>query len=568
MPIYPRIRRGNTTAAIVCVFALMAASAGLPRALCAQSDASVAGARGGVAAGGELDNYLRYLQTVGKVPLGAWSLRTFSAEEVDTLTAVSGPHPWQRSWIFSRPAGARHFSVLPAAAAVRYNSGFPFGSNDGPVWAGRGLTTSFQGGVAFAWGALSAVLDPIVFRAENRPFTLQPNGENGVGRLANGDYPEMVDLPQRFGDGAYSKFDPGESTIRLDLLGVSAGITTANQWWGPATVFPVLLGNNAAGVPQVFFGTERPTNIGIGRLQARVVYGLESQSKFSPVVGPDTFVSADTSGRRRFMSGLVLTFTPRPIPGLEIGAARYFHQAWFGQVLASELRSPFEGILKSTIREGVSIPGVDNRDVLKNQLASVFARWVLPHSGFEVYAEYGHEDHNFDTRDLIEEPDHSRIAMAGLRKVFTHADNSFSAFSAEFIDASAPTLLRHRTEGLIYVHFPLRQGHTEDGQLLGADIGVGSPTGQRLAWESFSTSGHTMWYVRRVTQDNEQTYLSSGTTTYGASHLLGTLGYQQRRFGRGFDVVYGVSVSEGKRGPELSPQTNVGGTLAVVLKRR
>lgn len=562
MPIYFTPRGGNTTRTLVCIAALLAAPLGRVRA---QSDQSVVGARGGIAAGGELDNYLRYLETLGRVPLQPWSLRTFSAPEVDTLTRVTGEHPWAQSWLFQRPAGTRHFAVLPISGAVRYNSAFPFGGNDGPIWAGRGATTSVQGGLAFAWGPVSAVLDPIAFRAENQSFALQRNGETGRLVFADGDYPNAVDRPQRFGNGAYSKFDWGESTVRIDLLGLSAGITTANQWWGPATVFPVILGNNAPGVPQVFLGTERPINVWIGRFQARVVYGFERQSDFSPVVGPDTFVNGDLSGRRRFMSGLVATFTPAPIPGLELGAARYFHQAWLGRIGSSELKTPFEGILKSSIPKGVAIPGIDNQDVLKNQLASVFARWVLPHSGFEVYAEYGHEDHNYDLRDLIEEPDHSRIAMAGLRKVFQRGPAKFSAFRAEFIDGSSPTLLRHRTEGYIYLHYPLKQGHTQDGQLLGANIGVGSPSGQNIAWETFSATGRSTWYVQRVVEDNQDTFIRSGIATHRVTHLLGTVGYERHRFGHNADLVYGVSATEGKRGPELRPTTNIGATLTVVV---
>ncbi|MGI8548381.1 MAG: hypothetical protein ACR2M1_13805, partial [Gemmatimonadaceae bacterium] len=453
MPIYSTPLVRNTMVSVLCGGLLLLSPRG---SVSAQSERSISGTAGGLAAGGELDNYVRYLQTTGRAPLGPWSLRGFSAPVVDSLTAIAGAHPWASSWVFQRHhssgGAARHFAILPVAATARFNSPFPFGGNDGPVWAGRGLTTSVQGGVAMAFGPLSAVLDPIVFRAENSSFTLAPNGESGIGRFADADFPQKIDRPQRFGDGAYSEFDLGESTLRLDVLGVSAGLSTANQWWGPATVFPVILGNNAAGVPHVFLGTERPTNIGIGTVQARLLYGLERQSNFSPVVGPDTFVNGDLSGRKRFMSGLVLTFNPGPIPGLELGAARYFHQAWFGRIGSPELRSPFEGIVKTSIPVGVAVPGADNQDALKNQLASLLGRWVLPHSGFEVYAEYGHEDHNYDVRDLLEEPDHSRIAMAGLRKVFQRSETRFSAFRAEFIDGSEPTLGRHRPEGLVYVH--------------------------------------------------------------------------------------------------------------------
>ena len=539
----------------------------VPATTAAQSQASIVGAQGGVVAGGELDNYLRYLQTTGQVPLAAWGLRPFSASEVDALSKVSGPHPWKGSWLF-RTDSTHHFSVLPVTATAGYNSAFPWGSNDGAVWAGRGLTTSLQGGFAAAWGPVSLVVNPIVFRAENAAFTLQPNGESGRGVFRNGDYPNNVDLPQRFGNGAYSKFDWGQSAIRIDWFGVTAGFSTANQYWGPATVFPVILGNNAAGVPHAFLGTERPTNIGIGRVQARVVYGMERQSDFSPVTGPATFTTVDQPGTRRFMSGLVATFSPNLIPGLEIGAARYFHQAWDGQIDSRELRSPFEGILKSSVSKGLAIPGVDDKDVLKNQLASVFGRWVLPHSGFELYAEYGHEDHNADLRDLELEPDHSRIAMAGFRKVFVHSDNSFSALRAEYIDASEPTLGRNRGEGEVYVHSVLRQGHTQDGQLLGADIGVGSPAGAQLAWESYSPRGRTTWYLQRIVQNNQTSLLSSDTPSFLAQHLFATVGYEHHRFGEMADLVYGVALTEGKRGGALSRETNISASIGLTAHLR
>ena len=562
MPIYsPRLRRNTIRVILSAAVALLA----IASTASGQSEASIVGARGGVPAGGELDNYLRYLQSMGQVPLGAWGLRPFSADEVDSLSKVSGAHPWQQSWMF-RTDSAHHFSVLPLTANAGFNSAFPWGGNDGAVWAGRGLTTSVSGGVAAAWGPISLVLDPIVFRAENRSFTLQPNGQTGNARFANGDFPSEVDLPQRFGNGPYSRFDWGQSTLRIDWFGISAGVSTANQYWGPATVFPVILGNNAAGIPNVFIGTERPTNIGIGKIQAHVEYGIESQSAFSPVVGPDTFTDADHPGTRRFMSGLVVTFSPAAIPGLELGAARFFHQAWTGHIGSSELSSPFEGLLKSSLPTATPIPGIgNNKDLLKNQLASVFARWVLPHSGFEMYAEYGHEDHNADLRDLESEPDHSRIAMVGFRKTFVKSGTRFSALRAEYIDGSAPTLARYRDEGLVYVHGVLRQGHTQDGQLLGADIGVGSPAGAQVAWDTYSTGGSSTWYVQRITQDNPAPLLADQPATYYSSHLFATVGYERHRFGRVADLMYGAAVTEGKRGPSLTRATNISATVGTVV---
>ena len=565
MPIYSTPLTRNTMRAVLgcaTAFLILSGSAN------GQTEASIEGARGGMSAGGELDNYTRYLQTIGRVPLSAWGIRPFSAAEVESLSTVSGAHPWGGSWLF-KSRGAQHFSVLPLTATAGFNSAFPWGSNDGAVWAGRGLTTSLQGGVSAAFGPISLVVNPIVFRAENTAFTLQPNGGIGNGRFASGDAPNNVDLPQRFGNGAYSRFDWGQSTLRVDWLGVTAGISSANQYWGPATVFPVILGNNAAGIPHVFLGTERPTNIGIGRVQARVVYGMESQSDFSPIVGPDTFVDVTNyPGTRRFMSGLIVTFSPAPIPGLELGAARFFHQAWRGHIGSSEIRAPFEGLLKNSLPTDIVVPGSTDKEPLKNQLASLFGRWVLPHSGFELYAEYGHEDHNADLRDLESEPDHSRIAMVGFRKAFVRSDTTFSTFTAEYTDASNLTLARNRGEGAVYVHTVLRQGHTQDGQLLGADIGVGSPAGANLAWETYSPSGRARWYVQRIVQNNQSSLLLSNVPLLAAQRLFATIGYERHRFGSIADLVYGAAVTEGKRGDMLKRETNLSATIGLVAHLR
>ena len=527
-----------------------------------QTATSVNGVRAGITAGGELENYLRNLQTIGLVPLGAWGLRPFSAPEADVLTNVTGPHPWAKSWLFGRET-ARGLVVLPISVTEHFNSSFPVGSNNYGVWVGRGLTTEAHGGIAAAWGPLTLVLDPMFFRAENQSFALQPNGQSGNGRFAHGDLPDNIDLPQRFGDRPYSRFDLGQSTLRIDLRGFAAGMTTANQYWGPATTFPVILGNNAAGIPHAFIGTSHPTNVGIGNVQAQLDYGIEGQSDFSPVVGPDTFTDVNRPGRKRFMSGLIGTFSPRGLPGLELGAARFFHQAWFGHIGGAELSSPFEGLLKNSLPGGQRVQGLGSTDVLKNQLASVFARWVLPASGFELYAEYGHEDHNADSRDLAAEPDHSRISTFGFRKVLLRTPTTFSVLRAEYIDGTDPTLGRNRAEGGAYVHGVLLQGHTQYGQLLGADIGAGSPAGAELAWESYTPGGHTTLYARRVVDNNESAAFSTTLAPSGSQHLMGTLGYEAVRFGKSLDFTYGAALTAARRAPELPKETNLGFTIGV-----
>lgn len=529
----------------------------------AQSPSNVTGARS-MTVNSEIENYLRYVLGRDTANTTPWSLRRFTSAQAAALTQRADSltlDPWRTTWL-RRGVAAQAVALLPAEASVRYNSTYPFGSNDGPIWAGKGATVAVSGGVAGRLGPLSVVIDPELVGAQNLAFPLAPNGRAGALRFGDADYPSDVDHPQRFGTRPYIRLYPGESVIQLTGLGMVAGATTADQWWGPASTFPLILGDNAPGIPSVFIGTDAPKPIGIGSLHARLTYGIETQSAFSPVVGPDTFVNATFPGRKRAMAGLVAVYQPRWIPHLELGGARFFHLAWTGHLTSTMLSQPFRGLLERG--SATAEANGESAAAVNNQLASLFFRWVLPRSGFELYSEYGHEDHNYDLRDLAAEPDHSRSIMAGLRKSFRHSPSGFSGLRIEYVDASEPTLGRHRDEGGVYVHTVLRQGHTEAGQLLGTFIGVGSFAGAIVAWDSYSAGGRSSWYVQRTSVNNQRQLLLTGVPNYAASQLSGTAGYERYRIGKRVDWTYAASLTDAKRAAALSPSVNVNLTVGIV----
>ena len=81
-----------------------------------------------------------------------------------------------------------------------YNSTYPFGGNDGVVWAGRGLRRRSSRRALQSRGVLSATLAPVVFRAENQSFDLFANGQTENLSFNDGQFPLMIDKPQRFGE--------------------------------------------------------------------------------------------------------------------------------------------------------------------------------------------------------------------------------------------------------------------------------------------------------------------------------------------------------------------------------
>lgn len=486
-----------------------------------------------ISAGSDLENYLRYLQAMSRASDYPWSVRPFSPSQLEDLLEKTPDHPWQHRYqLAARGDRLAEVGVIAPRATVFFNSSFPYGSNDGPVWVGRGLTYEIQAGLFARLGPLTLTLAPVAFRAENAAFAVfdtLPSCPPACGS------PPDVDRPERFGNRPYQRLDPGASSLQLDVPFLSAGISTANEWWGPAQEYPLILGNNAPGFPHVFFQTRGPTSILVGRMHARVIYGRLDQSAYSPVTGSRRYVSSAQPGTVRFASGFLAVFEPRGVDGLELGVARFFHFVWpqLG-IPASYLRKPF-GVL---FRSNTGPLGVD-----ENQLASVFARWMFPRNGFEVYGEYGREDNSYDNRDLIQEPDHSRSYMLGFRKSYHVADGEFSAIRGELINFQVPTIARsNRGETAIYIHSSLRQGHTNRGQLLGADVGVAAAAGAMVAWDRFTHDGRmTFSWERRVRQEDGVFYIT-GVTKPKSTDVWHAIRAERTKFFSNFDVTGGVTV--------------------------
>jgi hypothetical protein len=494
-----------------------------------------------IVVGSSDEDYLRYLQITGLASLYPWSLREFSQPELARLAVARGSHPWSGKGDYTDSSARFSFTILPANAVLRYNSAFPYGSNDGAVWAGRGLTSALDLGFAFRFGPLSGTFNPIAFSAQNRAFSLQANGST-TNPLADPLFPTTVDRPQRFGTRAYSRVDPGESTVRLDLFGLTAGISTANMGWGPMENYPYILGGNAPGFPHAFIGTSAPAPIWIGRIHGRVIWGELEQSAYSPVTGTSYYSSILETGTKRFASGVVAVFQPRGVDGLEVGAARFFHMVWPKEGIPRQyFIRPFEAVFKASVSTGASFGGTSS-SVDDNQLASVFARWVFPRSGFEAYGEYGHEDHNYDRRDLIQEPDHSRTYGLGIRKVLNVDSAHLTAFRAEMINYELPTLGRNRAEGEIYIHGTILQGHTNRGQLLGSDAGVGSGGGSLIAWDRYDKRGATsIGWTRTIREQNGSFYIT-GITDPRATDVQNAVTLARTRYLGSGEFTTGVTV--------------------------
>jgi hypothetical protein len=485
------------------------------------------------ATGSEYEDYLRVLQVAGIAPLYPWSIRGFSRREVSRLASADSTGPWR---LKERLATSRVSGGILRLGAI-LNTSYPYGANDGPVWAGRGVTTVISGGVAASAGPVSLTLDPIAFRTDNGAFDLIPNGMTGPLAFGNGLFPSGVDLPQRFGSSAYSRVDPGSSSLRFDSRFVTFGLSTATEWIGPATEYPFLLSTNAGGFPHLFVGTGEPLNIWIGKAHARLMWGKLYQSAYSPVTGSTRF-SYDTTtgsviegGTERLMTSGQLLIVPRGVDGLEIGIARFFHVP---NAIDEPTRSFWTKPVKVLFLENELAQGDEGG--FDNQLASAFFRWVFPGSGFEFYGERGFEDQLYDLRDLILDLDHEREYMLGFQKVFKRPASRLNALRFELVNYQEPTITRVRGEGGVYVHYVLDQGHTNRGQLLGAAPGAGWAAASTLSWTRYSPASRTAATFRRIVRGQRGNFQTTGIFDPRGSDVIIAAGLERMRYGRWVDL--------------------------------
>jgi hypothetical protein len=443
-----------------------------------------------------LEPHQRLLEVLGRrdpQPVGGWNLsrglEADTADRTDPWTTRRLPAP-QRLW------GDRlRLQVLPIEFRASHNSDRPWGINDGPVWQGKGLTTSLTGGVTLRWGPLEATARPILWQAGNNAFPLSPYPTYSWQSPFGNPRPNVIDTPQRFGDGPVTRLDPGQSAIRLRYRGAVLGYSTETQRWGPQRLNPILMSQHAGGFGHLYVGTEEPLDIRIGKVHVQWLWGRVTESAF--------FDTSATNGSR-YLTGATASFFPAFAPGLELGVNRAFMSRWRngGPTLRQALEV-WMPVFKVGFADSTNPGGNDRRD----QLASVFLRWVAPAAGFEIYGEWARGDHSWDLRDFLLSPEHASGFALGFQKTFRATPERFWHLGGELTVLGAPRTTNVRGGRFFYYNSgtSFRQGYTQRGQILGAGIGPGS---SQLALElgRVTPKGRTGMTIQRTVYENDLYY--------------------------------------------------------------
>lgn len=373
--------------------------------------------------------------------------------------------------IYRAPKGSMTLSVLPIVLNQQINSHHPYGINDGAMIPAKGYQFSISAGLYAKIGPLTIQLRPEYIYAANEKFREITELDHGTTfAKVYTRYRNRIDEPERFGIGSYSRLNFGQSSVRVNLGRVSFGLSNENLWWGPGVRSSLLMSNNAAGFRHLTLNTLRPIETFLGKFEAQLISGRLENSGISQPEGPGYVRKTDDW---RYFSGGIVTYQPKWITGLYLGFDRTF------VINSKNMGNGFFDYLpvfsalekKSYLSDGVDEEKAKQRD----QRISFFCRWLLSESKAEVYFQYGKNDHNYNLRDAIVEPEHSRAYLFGIRKlVALMRSNEFIQIGIEATQLESPSNKVIREGDYWYASGQVNQGYTQMGQVIGAGIGSAS----------------------------------------------------------------------------------------------
>jgi hypothetical protein len=464
--------------------------------------------------GGDLDDRARLAHLLGGAGSERFLLRA-TTDRLDSLPGASRRFRW---------------AVLAPDVAVVNNSAMPFSLNEGALWAARGWSNLIRAGLRAQWGRVSLVLAPELVATENLNYQLpppdvqlpRPPGRSPFSTPWHvGDY--SIDLPLRFGERGFSRLDFGQSTLAVDAGSVVAGLSTENEWWGPGIRNAIVLSNNAAGIWRAFARTRRPVRTRVGTFDVRWFLGGLFESPY---------FDATPADNRRSITALAATWTPPGVPTLTVGATRAVYAPIVGW--QDVFGHAFDVLRDRGLRR---LPGDTVLRPSRDQIFSLFARWVFPADGFAVHAEWARTDLPRSLRELLVSPNHSQGYTLGLEWARpVRAERDAVRVQTEITYLEKSPAYRNEAEFSWYTSAAAPQGYTQRGKVIGAAVGPGASS-QWFAVDYFAPTWRFGAFAGRIRWDDDALYTFPGYypnkwCAHDLSLFGGVTGALQGRFGR------------------------------------
>jgi hypothetical protein len=336
---------------------------------------------------------------------------------------------------------------LPLQFGQKLNTNQPYGGNDGAMSYSKGYQFQISGGFYAQFKNIKLLL---------RPEYVQTAAQQYKTSASWGQV-----------NPAYKKLLLGNSSLRFDLGKLSMGVSTQNLWWGPGIYNSLLMSNNAQGFFHYSINSNRPIKNFLGTFQFQVISATLTQ---------ESLQGFENNGLRRrainksdrVLSSLAVDYQPSFLKNISFGINR--------SLQSYKDRLPTDFVQKNIPVLSAFFGSTDvARDTFpQDQTVSIYTKWMFPKSHAELYYQFAYNDAKANWRDFWLDMSHSTAYILGFKKLFILKDEKYLDLGMEVIKLGQTPSYLHRNAGNFYEHSQIREGYTNQNQILGAGSGFGN----------------------------------------------------------------------------------------------
>ena len=366
--------------------------------------------------------------------------------------------------------GSIPFKWLPIVHKIQYVQDHPYNWNDGAMVPAKGWQQYTRLGIYAKWKNFEAQLAPEFVYAENKTFEDFPETLDGVHWKDYYRFYNFIELPTRMGDNNYARLFYGQTFIKFHHKNFVLAASTENKWWGPMQRNSLLLSSTGAGFPHVSFTNEKSIATKLGAVEFEILYGNVVNGGWLPPDVAKTYIGNILYDQKipleRYIMGVNVNFKPKWVPNLNIGFEQMYIQ--YSRLLKNwddylPIKNPISRFQDDRIKQPIL-------------LTSFNFKYNFPEVNASIYGEWGWNLTNTSFRNWLLQPDKGMASSLGFKKLFIADKNQYWELIGEITQLQILTQADRLSLGVPsswYLGSYLRQGYTNDGQLLGAGVGPG-----------------------------------------------------------------------------------------------
>ena len=351
------------------------------------------------------------------------------------------------------------------------NSLLPISFNDGNIYPARGWQERYSIGLNLKLLIFDLNYQPEKITVQNltQEYYAGNTGDGNFMFKYFGMVANNIDNFRQFGFNRIEETTLGHSRVGIKFKYIASGISNENIWWGPGKRNSLVFTNNAAGFKHYYLKTVEPIKSYIGSFEFSGVVGRLDTTRYTEIDQEllnacrpcKVFKNLD----EREIDGITINYQPKWVPNFYIGYA-YSRQ--------------FYRNAKDEIGETVNF---FSKNLPKQEIGSIFFRFALPEDHAEFYGEMGLPNEAPWPWKFFKERMRPAFVFGATKLVPLKLFDSYLSLNVEFTQ-----LQLMNPKDILYEGYPyaggkpnswylstiVKQGYSNNGQLMGSSIGPGS----------------------------------------------------------------------------------------------